>query len=306
MQVTIGAANPDSLVSKPLAEHDREAKQPLRANLLGVEIDALNMALALSLIARRLQSGPKGYVCAVSVHGVLEAMRNKAVADALAQAAIALPDGAPTVWVGRLQGCRAIDHVTGPAIMREIFSRMEFCSYSHFFYGGQLGVAEELAASLRRQCPWVKVVGTYTPPFRELTAEEESQLISSINRLKPDIVWMGISTPRQDLFMRKILPHIHTRLMFGVGAAFDFLTGRIRDCPTWMKHAGLHWLHRLAQDPARLWRRNLNNMAFLWHIALQLSRLRAYPALRERIESSQPASELITCTEAHHIACQRR
>jgi N-acetylglucosaminyldiphosphoundecaprenol N-acetyl-beta-D-mannosaminyltransferase len=281
MQFGTKADKTDSSFRRPLAEHVREAQKPRRANLLGVEIDALDMPLALSLIAERLQNGPKGYICAVSVHGVLEAVRNKAVADALAQAAIALPDGTPTVWVGRMQGCREIDHVTGPAIMQEIFSRVEFRSYSHYFYGGQPGVAEELATGLRRQYPWVKVAGTYTPPFRELTASEESQLISSINQLRPDIVWVGISTPRQDLFMRKILPHIHTRLMFGVGAAFDFLTGRIRNCPAWMKRAGLHWLHRLAQDPRRLWRRNLSNMAFLWHLALQLTRLRAYPALRE-------------------------
>lgn len=257
------AAQTDSFDFKPPAAHSKEAKQLRRANLLGVEIDALNMTLAISLIAERLRSGPKGYVCAVSVHGVLEALRNKAVADALAQAAIALPDGTPTVWVGRLQGCRPIDHVTGPAIMREICSRIEFRGYSHFFYGGQPGVAEELAAGLLRQYPWVNVVGTYTPPFRELTADEESQLISNINQLNPDIVWVGISTPRQDLFMRKLLPHLQTRLMFGVGAAFDFLTGRIRNCPPWMKRAGLHWLHRLAQDPRRLWRRNLGNMSFL-------------------------------------------
>lgn len=281
MQVTTGEASSDSLVRRPLAEHDEETKAPLRANVLGVEIDSVNLTLALSLIAERLRNGPKGYVCAVSVHGILEAMRNRAVADALARAAIALPDGAPTVWVGRLQGCQAIDHVTGPAIMQEIFSRVEFGSYSHFFYGGRPGVAEELATRLRQQYPWVKVAGTYTPPFRELTDEEESQLISSINRLRPDIVWVGISTPRQDLFMRKILPHIHTRLMFGVGAAFDFLIGSVRYCSAWMKRAGLHWLHRLAQDPRRLWRRNLGNTAFLWHVALQLSRLRAYPILRE-------------------------
>lgn len=281
MQVISRSAKSDSLLCAPHAEHRGKTRSPLRANVLGVEIDALDMTLALSLIAARLRKGPKGYVCAVSVHGVLEALRNSAVADALARAAIALPDGTPTVWVGRLQGCRSIDHVTGPAIMREIFRRMEFEGYSHFFYGGRPGVAEELASSLRRQYPWHKIAGTYTPPFRELTADEEGLLISTINRLSPDMVWVGISTPRQDLFMRRILPHINTRLMFGVGAAFDFLTGRIRDCPAWMKRAGLHWLHRLTQDPRRLWRRNLGNMAFLWHLALQLSRLRAYPIKRE-------------------------
>lgn len=281
MQVISRSAKSDSLLCTPHAEYAGKTRSPLRANVLGVEIDALDMTLALSLIAARLRKGPKGYVCAVSVHGVLEALRNRAVAEALARAALALPDGTPTVWVGRLQGCRPMDHVTGPAIMREIFRSMEFEGYSHFFYGGRPGVAEELAASLRQQYPWLKVAGTYTPPFRELTTDEEAILISTINRLSPDIVWVGISTPRQDLFMRRVFPHIHTRLMFGVGAAFDFLTGRIRDCPAWMKLAGLHWLHRLTQDPRRLWRRNLGNMAFLWHLALQLSRLRAYPIKRE-------------------------
>lgn len=281
MSFATKATEPDSFVCRPFAEHGMEFKAPRRANLLGVEIDALDVALALSLIAQRLRYGPKGYVCAVSVHGILEAIRNRAVAEALAQAAFKLPDGTPTVWVGRLQGCRTIDHVTGPTIMRKIFRLREFGSFTHFLYGGQPGVAEELARRLSQQHPCVKIVGTYTPPFRELTADEESELISRINQLRPDIVWVGISTPRQDLFMQKILPYIDVRLMFGVGAAFDFLTGRIRECPAWMKRAGLHWLHRLAQDPRRLWRRNLNNMAFLWHLALQLSRLRAYPAPRE-------------------------
>ncbi len=285
MQITTEAVSPDISVRRFVEEHGGKAARYFRANVLGVGIDALDIARAVLLISERLRNGPKGYVCAVSVHGVLEALRNRAVADALAGAAIALPDGTPTVWIGRLQGCSAMDHVTGPAIMEEIFSRRHFAGYSHFFYGGQPGVAEQLAVRLCQQYPWVKIAGTHTPPFRELTAGEEAQLIAKINQLRPDIVWVGISTPRQDLFMRKILPHIHTRLMFGVGAAFDFLTGRIRNCPAWMKRAGLHWLHRLAQDPRRLWQRNLRNTAFLWHIALQLSKLRTYPILTK---ASQP------------------
>jgi len=98
--------------------------------------------------------------------------------------------------------------------------------------------------------------------------------------LRPDIVWVGISAPRQDLFMRRMLHRLDTRLMFGVGAAFDFLSGRVRECPRWVKHAGFHWLHRLVQEPGRLWRRNLGNAAFLWHIALQLTALKAYPLRR--------------------------
>jgi N-acetylglucosaminyldiphosphoundecaprenol N-acetyl-beta-D-mannosaminyltransferase len=211
------------------------------------------------------------------VHGVLQALRNSEVASAFAHASIVLPDGAPTVWVGRLKGYSSIGHVTGPAIMREIFRRCEFSHLSHFFYGGNPGVADELALVLKRQNPWTKISGTYTPPFRDLTRDEELQFIRRINYLRPDLIWIGIGTPRQLLFMQRILPHLNTRLMFGVGAAFDFLTGHVRECPYWIKRSGFHWLHRLLQEPSRLWRRNLFNAKFLWHIALQISGLHTYP-----------------------------
>jgi N-acetylglucosaminyldiphosphoundecaprenol N-acetyl-beta-D-mannosaminyltransferase len=252
------------------------------ANVLGVPVDALDMEGAISRIVERLQFGPRGYVCAIGVHGILEGLRDRSVAQALANAAIRLPDGAPTVWVGRWQGHRTMDHVTGPAIMRQVFSRREFAGYSHFFYGGKAGVAEELASTMRRQFPRIHVSGTYTPPFRNLTPGEESALVARINDSRPDIIWVGISTPRQDLFMQRMIPRLNTRLMFGVGAAFDFLTGHIHDCPNCVKRAGLNWLPRLAQDPRRLWRRNLTNTAFLWHIGLQLTGLRSYPLWEAR------------------------
>lgn len=247
------------------------------AQILGVKVDAFNLESALQEIAARLRDGRKGYVCAVGVHGILEALKSDDVADALAHAAICLPDGTPTVWVGRAQGWRQMDHVTGPDVMQEIFRRPEFARYTHYFYGGKPGVAGALAESLHARYPNARVVGTYTPPFRDLTRSEEEALIASINEHRPDIVWIGIGTPRQDVLMRRLLPHLDVRLMFGVGAAFDFLTGRVRLCPRWMKRAGLHWLHRLAQDPKRLWRRNLGNTAFLWHIACQMTGWRSYP-----------------------------
>jgi len=251
--------------------------KPLCANLLGVPISAVNMESAIGVISRHLGSGVKGYVCATGVHGILESLRNAAVADAFAASLMNVPDGTPTVWVGRIQGFRAIDHVIGPALMREVFRRREFSEYSHFFYGGKPGIAEELAATMLRQFPWIRVAGTYTPPYRELTPEEECAVASRINACEPDIIWVGISTPRQELWMRRMLPLLSARLHFGVGAAFDFHTGQIRECPAWIKRAGFNWLHRLVQDPKRLWRRNVKNTAFLWHIALQLTGMRQYP-----------------------------
>lgn len=264
--------------------------RPRYANVLGVSIDAVDREQALAMVSARLQQGRKGYVCFVDVHGILEALKSASVAETYAHAAMAMPDGTPTVWVGRAQGLRKMNYVTGPGMMNEIFRRGEFADYSHYFYGGEPGVADDLAATLCRKYPWTRIVGIYTPPFRELTAREEDELVAEVSQLKPDIVWVGIGTPRQDLWMRKILPRLETRMMFGVGAAFDFLTGRVRLCPEWMKRAGLHWLHRLVQNPRRLWMRNVRNTAFLWHVALQLSGARRYP-MRSRAEGAEQPSK---------------
>jgi len=275
----------DSVAAYPIDE----LEQRRYANVLGVAIDAVDMEKALAVVAMQLRQQRKGYVCFVDVHGILEALKSETVAETYRHAAMAMPDGTPTVWVGRAQGLAEMNAVTGPAMMNEIFRRRQFAGCSHYFYGGEPGVAEELAAALCRKYPWTRIAGIFTPPFRELTREEEEKLVAEVSRLKPDIVWVGIGAPRQELWMRSMLPRLDTRMMFGVGAAFDFLTGRIRLCPEWMKRAGLHWLHRLAQDPARLWMRNVRNTAFLWHIALQLSGARRYP-MRARAEAAEQPS----------------
>jgi len=249
------------------------------ANILGVRVDALDMDRAIARINDALVMRSKGYICMAGVHGIMEAQRNANVLRAYEDAMMTAPDGRPTAWVGHWQGHVSMRQVTGPDLMLEVFRRREFARYSHFLYGGKEGVADELADRLSRRFPWARIAGTYTPPFRDLTAAEAADLTRRIRRLKPDIIWVGISTPRQEVFMRNYLPLLETTLMFGVGAAFDFHTDRIRDCSEWIKRAGLQWLHRLMQDPLHLWKRYLrNNPAFIWRIALQLSGLRTYSA----------------------------
>jgi len=248
-----------------------------RANVLGVPVAALDMETALANIELALSAGRKGYVCMAAVHGIMEAQRRPEVMRAYTDSLMALPDGRPAVWVGRLQGHQQIEQVSGPQVMLEVFRRRAFAPYTHFLYGGKPGVAQELAARMSRQFPWARVVGTYTPPFRDLTRQEERHLIETLCRLRPSIVWVGISSPRQELFMRQYLDRFPTTLMFGVGAAFDFHTGRIRDSAAWIKRAGLQWLHRLVQDPKHLfWRYMRTNPAFLWQIGLQLTGLKNY------------------------------
>jgi N-acetylglucosaminyldiphosphoundecaprenol N-acetyl-beta-D-mannosaminyltransferase len=287
-QTVIGPAKSSRELLGEEVERPSVKTRPPCANVLGVQVEALDMDSALLRVAETLQGNQKGYVCAIGVHGVMEAQRDAALAQVFAGAAITVPDGMPMVWVGRMQGHRSMQRVAGPDLMLEVFRRQEFASYSHFLYGGQPGVADELAAALRRQFPQAKIVGTYTPPFRDLSGREEQELIATIDACEPDIIWVGISAPRQEIFMHHYLQRLKTRLMFGVGAAFDFHTGRIQDSPPWIKRAGLQWLHRLIQEPRRLWRRYFrNNPAFLWRIALQLTGLRSYGAVQVAIGSAR-------------------
>jgi N-acetylglucosaminyldiphosphoundecaprenol N-acetyl-beta-D-mannosaminyltransferase len=245
------------------------------AHVLGISVDAIDMAGALKRVANSLKSSRKSYVCVAGVHGVMEAQRSAELRDAYAGSEMTIPDGMPLTWVGHMQGHHAMQRVTGPDLMLEIFRRREFAHVTHFFYGGREGIAEELRDKMKAKFPWTRIVGTYTPPFRELTQTEAAQFTATIAALQPDIIWIGISCPRQEVFMARHLPELKTKLMFGVGAAFDYHTGHIRDCADWIKRAGLQWLHRLLQDPRRLWRRYLRtNPAFIWHITRQILRER--------------------------------
>lgn len=242
------------------------------ARVLGISVDAMDMSCALDRIANELQDRRKGYICLAGVHGIMEAHRDKRLAAIYAGSTLTLPDGAPTVWVGRWQGFLRMKRVAGPELMLELFRNEKFAHYTHFFYGGREYVAEQLRQGLSKRFPWVRIVGTFTPPFRELNEQEKSSLVACVRELKPDIIWVGISTPKQEYFMHQYINDLDTTLMLGVGAAFDYHTGRIKDAPKWVKRVGMQWLHRLMQDPRRLWRRYLrNNSSFIWHIVLQLS-----------------------------------
>lgn len=266
-------------------------------SVLGVSIDPLDMDRAVAFIEAEIEARRKGYICLIGVHGIMQAQRDAALAQIYAHATMMVPDGMPTVWVGRWQGFKNMQRVAGPDLMLEVFGNKRFAHCTHFLYGGKPGVAEKLRATLQQRFPWVTIAGTFTPPFRDLTLQEEESLADTIRELKPDMIWVGISTPKQERFMRSFLPHLESTLMFGVGAAFDFHTGRIKDSPRWVKQAGLQWLHRLMQDPRRLlWRYLRNNSAFLWHITLQLTGMRTYPPAKTDI---RPVARAQTATVTH-------
>jgi N-acetylglucosaminyldiphosphoundecaprenol N-acetyl-beta-D-mannosaminyltransferase len=248
-----------------------------RANVLGVGISAINMAQALSLFESWLGNGVKGYVCVTGVHGVMEAQKDPSFRRILNESLLTTPDGMPMVWVGKLEGFKKMGRVFGPDLMYGVCRLSVPSGYSHFFYGGRPGVAEQLKARLTNAIPGLTVAGTYTPPFGPLNPQEEARLFDLVAQTKPDIFWVGLSTPKQERFMAEYADKIQTKIMVGVGAAFDLHAGLIKDAPGWVKSSGLQWVHRLMQDPFRLWSRYVvNNPKFLWKITLQLVRLSEY------------------------------
>jgi N-acetylglucosaminyldiphosphoundecaprenol N-acetyl-beta-D-mannosaminyltransferase len=249
-----------------------------RANLLGVGVHAIDLSSAAGIIESAVHEGRKGYVCATGVHGVMEAQRDPQFRRILNQALLVTPDGTPTVWIGRIQGYPRMKRVFGPDLMLEVCRRSAGTGIRHFLYGGNPGIAPELAESLRRRFPGLEVAGTFTPPFRPLKPSEQLDLEKQLEAARPDIVWVGLSTPKQERFMADNFHRLRCKIMIGVGAAFDIHTGHLKDAPKWVKDAGLQWAHRLCQEPRRLSKRYLvNNSAFLVAIGLQLTGLRCHP-----------------------------
>ena len=242
-----------------------------RVNILGVGISTVDMEEALTQTESVINADGKAYICVTGVHGIMEAQRDQALRETLNTSFLCVPDGMPTVWVGRIYGFRKMRRVYGPDFMLDFCARSESKGYRHFLYGGNVGVAGELRAALIARYPDLQIVGTYTPPFRQMNQAEIEGLRQQVAAAKPDVLWVGLSTPKQERFMRSFLHRLEVKVMVGVGAAFDIHTGRIHDAPAWMKRGGLQWLHRLLQEPRRLGRRYLvNNPLFLARLCSQL------------------------------------
>ena len=249
-----------------------------RVNVLGVGISVLNLRTALEAMAAAVRERRKGYICVTGVHGVMEAQEDAAFKRILNGAFLCTPDGMPMVWAGKLAGHREMTRVYGPDLMLDVCAWSETSGAKHFFYGGAEGVAELLARKLKEKFPKLEVTGTFTPPFRKLNAKEEGDLQAQICAAQPDILWVGLSTPKQEKFMAEYLSKLDVTLMVGVGAAFDFHAGRVSQAPRWMQRSGLEWFYRLCCEPRRLWKRYFkNNPLFVWRALCQFTGLKHYP-----------------------------
>jgi N-acetylglucosaminyldiphosphoundecaprenol N-acetyl-beta-D-mannosaminyltransferase len=195
------------------------------------------------------------YVCLVPAHSVMEARRDEEYRDILNGSGLTTPDGMSIVWLLKLRGQQRVQRVYGPDLMLEVCRVSVDAGWSHFLYGGEEGVAEDLVSTLESRYPGLRIAGTHSPPFRQLTPEEDAEVSRRIEDSGADVVWVGIGSPRQERWIAEHAGKVGAPVLIGVGAAFDFLSGRKPQAPRWIQRAGLEWLFRLATEPRRLWRR---------------------------------------------------
>jgi N-acetylglucosaminyldiphosphoundecaprenol N-acetyl-beta-D-mannosaminyltransferase len=239
-----------------------------RVDVLGVHVTPSTFANAVETFTAWIESGRREYVTFTGVHGVMESQRDPELLKIHNGAGFVSCDGMPLVWSCRRVQFRDAERVYGPDAMLAMCEVAAQRGYRVFLYGGKDGVPERLRDRLCARIPGLQIVGVHSPPFRDLTEQEMHNEIEMINAAGADLVWVGLSTPKQERWMATRRPLLDAAVLFGVGAAFDFHAGLVRQAPPVMQQAGLEWLFRLAMEPRRLWRRYLrNNPAFIWKVA---------------------------------------
>jgi N-acetylglucosaminyldiphosphoundecaprenol N-acetyl-beta-D-mannosaminyltransferase len=242
-----------------------------------VGVDPVNQTRAVAAIERWIATGDQQYVTVTGIHGIMESQQDEHVRAIHNRAGLVVPDGMPLVWLSRLHGFAGADRVYGPDLLLACCHRSLATGYRHYFYGAGTGVPEQLIARLRARFPGLPVVGGFSPPFRALSPEEDAAIVRQINAARPDIVWVGLSTPKQERWMAEHRDRLDAPVLIGVGAAFDFHAGLKRQAPRWMQRSGLEWVFRLLCEPRRLWRRYLrNNPVFVWQLLLQALGVKRY------------------------------
>jgi N-acetylglucosaminyldiphosphoundecaprenol N-acetyl-beta-D-mannosaminyltransferase len=238
----------DALIAPP-------ARVPT-ASVLGVPLALTDYDETLDWMDAMVAARAKGYLTAAAVHLVMVAQEDEETREAVLGASLAVPDGQPLVWALRALGHRTASRVYGPDLMARYCDRAAQTGVRMYLYGGRnQGALVELTLSLRRHHPGIKIVGGYSPPYRELTRAEDDWVASDINRSRAEVVWVGTGQPKQEKWMARMRERLDAPLLVGVGAAFDFHAGLIPQAPEWMQRLGLEWTFRLAHEPRRLWRR---------------------------------------------------
>ena len=232
-------------------------------NILGVKIAAINMEWLVEYTKKNIEQLSGNYMCVSNVHTTIMAYDDPEYMKVQNDGIMAIPDGGPLSSLGRKKGFDNMRRTTGPSYMEEIFKISVQKGYRHFFYGSTEETLKKMRSKLIEEYPGLQIAGLYSPPFRNLTEQEEKEIINMINENAPDFVWVGLGAPKQEKWMNLHKEKVRG-FMVGVGAGFDYLAGNISRAPQWMQKLNLEWLYRMLQDPKRLFKRYLyTNIKFI-------------------------------------------
>ena len=245
-----------------------------REQILGVGLSPVSMEQALARIEGWIARREATYVCLAPVHSLMDCQEDEALRGVFNASGMTTPDGMPLVWYLRARGHRHVERVYGPDLMLAMCARSQARGYRHYFYGGTQETLDALIAGLRARFPDLVVAGAYAPPFRPLTPEEDEEVCGRLRKAEADIVWVGLGAPKQEYWMAAHAGRVGAPVLIGVGAAFDFLSGRKRQAPRWVQRGGLEWLFRLTQEPRRLWPRYRRYPRFVFLLAAQMLGIR--------------------------------
>ena len=230
-----------------------------RLQVLGVPVSVLTFDQAVATIDGWIARGEHKYVCTLDVHALMESQSAPEVGNIYRSAAMVTPDGMPLVWLQHRSGYRTAERICGPDLMPAVFHHSQERGYRHFLYGSSDTTLSLLQEKLGRKFPGAKIVGSYSPPYRALTREEEREVDRLVNAADPDIVWVGLGAPKQDRWMAAHRGALKAPVLIGVGAAFDILAGRVKRAPRFLQRTGCEWMFRIAQEPRRLSKRYLES-----------------------------------------------
>lgn len=242
-------------------------KKSQSLDVMGMRLNLVQIPEVITSISRWIEDKDLGnYIVVFTANDAVAGRRDPEVRNAVNGSSLTVPDGISLVFLARLRGYPLKKRVYGPDLMLEFLILAESRGFSNFFYGTTPETLDILTNELKRRFPGLKISGVYAPPFRPLSGEEDARVIEIINKASPDVLWVGLGTPKQQLWMHEHKDKLRVPVMAGVGAAFDFLAGTKRQAPRWIRESGFEWLFRLITEPKRLWRRYLiNNSLFIYY-----------------------------------------
>jgi N-acetylglucosaminyldiphosphoundecaprenol N-acetyl-beta-D-mannosaminyltransferase len=268
---------------------------PVRFDVLGVGISAISLDGAATEITRWLDAGERHYVCVTNVHTVMECQHDQGLMKIHNESGLTTPDGMPIVWCGKRAGAEGITRVYGPDLMLELSGRLAGTAHSAFLYGTTDQTLTLLRANLVSDYPGLRIAGSYAPPFRPLTDVEDADVVDRINLSGADLVWVGLGAPKQERWMAEHADRLSATVLIGVGAAFDFHAGTIRQAPLWMQRSGLEWVFRLCREPRRLWKRYARtNPAFVVGVLRRPPRMRPADTLDQSSTAERTSAAIAT------------